>query len=263
MTVFPKFAVLLPLALTPVWAAPCLRGETMEFEGAKFIVHRVEPARATLKLFWKDAQGQPYKNFRALDAAVTSQGRSLLFAMNAGIYQPGWIPEGLHIEDGRELHPLNTAEAPGNFFLKPNGVFFLQRNGTARVVETSEFPALKSRATGEEAIRLATQSGPLLLRNDQIHPKFNANSPNRLLRNGVGVDQQGRVVFVCSVRPTPELPDSGGRINLHGFARLFQHLGCRDALFLDGDISEIHIKGETGDTPPHTTDFAAIFGIVR
>ncbi|MGB3117563.1 MAG: hypothetical protein WBE58_01985, partial [Verrucomicrobiales bacterium] len=74
MNVFPKFAVLLPLALTTVLAVPCLQGETLDFEGAKFIIHRVDPSRGKLELFWKDVQGQPYKNFRALDAAVTAQG---------------------------------------------------------------------------------------------------------------------------------------------------------------------------------------------
>lgn len=242
--------------------APAL-AETLTFEGARFIVHRIDPAKTRLKLFWKDASGQPYRSFRALDKALASQGRKLAFAVNAGIYLPGYTPEGLHVEEGAELCPLNTADAPGNFYLKPNGVFFLRENGGAGILETSEFTALRAGTSTPPGspLRLAVQSGPLLLRDDTIHPKFNHGSPNRLLRNGVGVDGSGRIVFVCSVRPNPAQGETGGSINLHGFSRLFRHLGCRDALFLDGDISEVFIRGETGSEPQHTTDFGAIFAV--
>lgn len=259
-------------AFLSAFAKPVVsRAETVTFEGATFIVHRVDPAQTKLRLFWRDAQGQPYRNFRALDAALAAKNEKLVFAVNAGIYEPGWTPEGVHIEEGKELRPLNTADAPGNFYLKPNGVFFLCEDGRAGVVETSEFAALRAQGAAvspastpaSSAIRLAVQSGPLLLREDRIHPKFNQGSPNRLLRNGVGVDGKGTIVFICSVRPPPGQPEAGGRINLHGFARLFRHLGCRDALFLDGEISEIFIRDETSPTPQHTTDFAAIFGVVE
>ncbi|MCF6313580.1 MAG: hypothetical protein L3J39_14130 [Verrucomicrobiales bacterium] len=53
-----------------------------------------------------------------------------------------------------------------------------------------------------------------------------------------------------------------GRINLYGFAMLFKKLGCENALFLDGDISEIFIKGETGDLQ-RTSAFAAMFAVTE
>jgi len=34
-------------------------------------------------------------------------------------------------------------------------------------------------------------------------------------------------------------------VNFHGFARLFRDkLGCRDALYLDGSISQVFVDGE-------------------
>jgi uncharacterized protein YigE (DUF2233 family) len=47
--------------------------------------------------------------------------------MNAGMYHEDFSPVGLYVEDGKEIAPLNTADAPGNFFMKPNGVFFVDQ----------------------------------------------------------------------------------------------------------------------------------------
>ncbi len=74
---------------------------------------------------------------------------------------------------------------------------------------------------------------PLLLENGKVHPAFNQGSKSRLLRNGVGVAEDGTVVFAIS--------DAKGEMypNLFGFADLFRSLGCKNALFLDGDISQM------------------------
>ena len=140
-----------------------------------------------------------------------------------------------------------------NFYLLPNGVFFIRPDGTAAVMSTSFY------AKAGEKPRLATQSGPLLLAAGKIHPVFQENSTSRLLRNGVGVDSKGRVVLACSVREPGK-----GRINLHGFASLFRDkLDCRAALYLDGDISEMYVRGETGTRPPKTNFFAGILAVTE
>ncbi len=229
------------------------RAEETEFRGARFIVHRIDPTKEKLELFWRDDKGQPYNTFEKLEATLKSQGKRLKFAVNAGIYAPGFLPEGLHVENGKQLRPLNLKNAPGNFFLKPNGVFFILKNGTPGILESSRFK--RSRP----AVQLAVQSGPLLLDRGRVHPKFNEPSTNLLLRNGVGVDAKGRIVFACSDRSER---GTVGRINLYGFAMLFKALGCENALFLDGDISEIYIRGETGPLQ-RTSAFAAIFAITE
>jgi len=54
---------------------------------------------------------------------------------------------------------------------------------------------------------------------------------------------------------------AGGRTNLYGFAEVFLHLGCQDALFLDGDISRIETGPQAGKT--HGNHFGAILTVTE
>ena len=46
--------------------------------------------------------------------------------MNAGMFDASLDPIGLHIENGETIVDANTNDGPGNFHLKPNGVFFVR-----------------------------------------------------------------------------------------------------------------------------------------
>lgn len=197
---------------------------TVEVAGKRVTVCRVDLSKERLELFHRDETGEPFKRFERLAAWLEPQGKKLVFAMNAGMYQADFSAVGLSVSGGKELSPLNTANGAGNFFLKPNGVFLVSDAG-ARVVETSEYPLLRER------VLIATQSGPLLVHGGKIHPAFKANSENRLIRNGVGVVSPKVVVFAISEAP----------INFHEFASMFRDtLKCADALFLDGVISSLY-----------------------
>lgn len=112
-------------------------------------------------------------------------------------------------------------------------------------------------ALGERP-RLATQSGPLLVAGGRIHSVLQADSTSRRYRNGVGVTPEGEVVFACSL-----LNRDRGLSNLYRFAELFRdRLGCPDALYLDGDISYIHLHGETGPLE-ETNWFAGILAVTE
>ena len=51
---------------------------------------------------------------------------------------------------------------------------------------------------------------------------------------------------------------------LWGFAALYRDkLDCKDALYLDGDISTIFIRGETHDNVPVSNFFGPILGITE
>ncbi len=136
------------------------------------------------------------------------------------------MPSGLLVQEGKALRPVNRNAGEGNFFLKPNGIFLIGSKGAA-VIRTEEYP-LK-----DVEIQYAVQSGPLLLRQGKTHPSFNANSTSRLHRNGVGVSKDGEVVFAMTDFHSLKFP------NLYEFAQLFRALGCEDALFLDGDLSQM------------------------
>ncbi len=58
--------------------------------------------------------------------------------MNAGMYHEDLSPVGLYVEEGREQAILQTGGGEGNFFLKPNGVFFVTRAGKSGVLATED-----------------------------------------------------------------------------------------------------------------------------
>jgi uncharacterized protein YigE (DUF2233 family) len=196
--------------------------------GAAFRIVRLAPER--VQLVWKDAAGQPYRSFDRVQAEFAKKGKSVKFLMNAGIFEPGGIPSGLHVESAKCLNPLNLEDAPGNFFLKPNGVFRIEAEAGRREAFIGPSEAFPQGAEVETAL----QSGPLLLIDGKRHPAFKEGSANRLHRNGVGVDAEGRVVFAITGK--------GQQVNLWDFARLFLALGCKNALFLDGTISQMAVN---------------------
>ena len=196
----------------------------LDFEGVAHIVCEIDPGAYAVRLALSDAGGRPYGSVKAFARAMASQGTPVLLAMNAGMYHKDLSPVGLYVEDGRQRTPLNLADGEGNFFLKPNGVFFVGRDGRAGVMESTAF------AARNPAVAYATQSGPMLAIGGRLHPRFEENGTSRYIRNGVGVRADGTAVLAISRTP----------VSLGSFGRLFRDaLACPDALFLDGAISAL------------------------
>jgi uncharacterized protein YigE (DUF2233 family) len=240
------------MLLCLVIAPAALAADTLEYDGALYHVYWVpEALQSRLHLRWLDHAGKPLSNFGALQDELGRGGKKIAFATNAGIYAHGPTPCGLTICDGKEQVPLNLADGDGNFFLKPNGVFYLDDVTGPGIVEASEYPALTIKP------RLANQSGPLLLRKGVIHPAFRENSPNLRQRSAVGIVTKTReIVFVMSDREDRVK----GRVTFHQLAGLFLHLGCQDALYLDGDISQM-ITSPAPGTQFRPNTFAGMFVI--
>jgi uncharacterized protein YigE (DUF2233 family) len=239
----------LALLLILTGAAPCapVVEERIEFAGTRFRVVRIEPKR--VQVVWKDPRGVPYRSFDRVQAAFSEQGKTVSFLMNAGIFEPGGIPCGLHIENRQILRPLNFKDAPGNFYLKPNGVVWIETNGANARAFVAQTKTFNHRADiSSPTIEYAVQSGPMLLIDGLRHPAFKKGSPNKLHRNGVGVDLEGRIIFAIT--------DRQETVNLWDFAGLFLQLGCSNALFLDGDISQAAVNP---DQPVASNQFGAIF----
>ena len=221
--------------------------ETSESGGAaapRFTTIRVDARTERIELFLRDDAGHPFKHFDRLNSWLAGRDERLRFAMNAGMFEPDLSPVGLFVQDGREVSPLNLSDGAGNFFMKPNGVFFVSESGP-RIVESTEYPALA------RGVRLATQSGPLLVRNGALHPAINAASTSRLLRNGVGVSGD-TVMFVISEQP----------VNFYELATYFRdELHCPDALYLDGVVSSLYSADlQRSDSK---ADLGPIVGVVR
>jgi prepilin-type processing-associated H-X9-DG protein len=208
-----------------LWAGPASAQDICvprQAENRSYTVCTIDLRRYAIRLFWKGADGEVLGSFDRLRS--TPEGSRLAFAMNAGMYHEDRSPVGLYVENGRELKKANTANGPGNFHLKPNGVFFVSGR-TAGVLETSRY--LKQRPKAD----YATQSGPMLVINGRIHPKFSRNGTSRKIRNGVGVRDKHTAVFAISDEP----------VTFAEFAHLFKdELGCANALFLDGSVSSLY-----------------------
>lgn len=194
------------------------------FEDQAYLVCTFDPATADLRLFWQDDQAKPYRSFSNLARSAGGSGKTLTFAINAGMYDTDFSPIGLYVENGRALRSVDTttldrpARDVPNFYKKPNGVFFVG-DGTAGIATTEAYTANPPPA------RYATQSGPMLVIEGTLHPAFIRGSTDRTRRSGVGVCEAGKVRFAIS----------DGRVNFDEFARLFRdQLACPNALFLDG-----------------------------
>ncbi|TAM99251.1 MAG: hypothetical protein EPN40_05565 [Rhodanobacteraceae bacterium] len=242
-------AATLPAACTR--ASQGIASHDVVFDNVHFRVVIVALAKADLGLHWRDpATGQPFASIHALQAWGAARGKTLLFAANAGIYDAKGEPLGLYVEDGKALKPLNTVHgdpAAGNFSLLPNGVFAIDANGHASVQTTAGFAAAHAQP------KWATQSGPMLVIDGKINPEFIADSDSTKWRSGVCARKPDEAVFVVSTAP----------VNFHTFAMLFRdRLGCRDALYLDGTLSQIYVGGNYYGAPAFMVKpYAGIFAV--
>ncbi|MFN8392565.1 MAG: phosphodiester glycosidase family protein [Bdellovibrionota bacterium] len=228
------------LGAEPAFAVRC---DTLRYRGSDYDVCRVDTKSENLGLYYLAPTGDRFRTLNGLQSALKRQGHRLIFATNAGIFTTSYRPLGLYIENGVELVPMSTSDGEGNFFLKPNGIFAVTDSGPI-VVETSELRDMRSK------LKIATQSGPLLLRNGSIHPAFNNQSTNKTVRSGVGVEGS-LAIFVLSESD----------VSFYDIAALFRdELHCKDALYLDGAISEMLSPRSAA---PGGHEFAAMFGVVE
>jgi uncharacterized protein YigE (DUF2233 family) len=217
------------LAVVPTPArtgdTPC---STAVHEDSRFLVCEVDLRRDALRMFWRRPDGEPYGYLASLPRTLHDNSGRLLFATNAGMYDPQLRPVGLYVENGRELVRASTRSGPGNFYMKPNGVFYVARD-TAGILATGAF--LRQRPT----VDFATQSGPMLVINGRLHPRFQHDGQSRKRRTGVGLRDPHTLLFAVSE----------DEVSFATFARLFRDaLKCANALFLDGGgASSIYVPG--------------------
>jgi uncharacterized protein YigE (DUF2233 family) len=223
-------AALTVLGLGPLapMRAQALESRLVHDGDADFRVVTVDLRTDALGLYWRDANGTAYGSIERLRQGGAAEGETLAFATNAGIYDREYRPLGLTIARGATLRPLNATKprgGSGNFGMQPNGIFYVDAKGHAGVVQTDAW-----RSLGIDA-RLATQSGPMLVVDGAINPAFVEGSDSRKWRSGVCAPAPDTAVFAVSIAP----------VTFHAFARVFRDtLGCRDALFLDGTLSQIY-----------------------
>lgn len=177
------------------------------------------------------------RTIKSLWNKLNKEKKQPFFLMNAGMYNKEYDAQGLFIQDGNIITPIDPNNKPtdGNFYLYPNGVFYIDTANAKThfgIIETQEW-VKKS----PKSIRYATQSGPMLVHNNKIHKAFTPKSKNVNIRNGVGVmvNAKGvqKLVFVLSEDP----------VTFHEMATVFKdYLHCKEALYLDGTVSRYYFN---------------------
>ena len=191
------------------------------------ISYVVDPSAAHICFYWKDEKGNILGSISNLKAYTERKKEHLLFAMNGGMYKADHSPQGLYIQDGLLLSPMNTDSGKGNFYVQPNGVFYIKYGpggSKAAICKTKDF-------IHSDKLKYATQSGPMLVVDSSVNSAFSIGSANLNIRNGVGILPNGHILFAMSK----------GKVNFYDFARYFQKMGCKNALYLDGFVSRMYL----------------------
>lgn len=190
----------------------------------QILAFTVDTKTQDLQLYWKNDKGETLKSIQNLKHYVEGKNLTLTFAMNGGMFNKDFSPQGLFIQNKKTVVGIDTAGGNGNFYLKTNGVFYITTDNTPIVCKTTDF-----KDNGK--IKYATQSGPMLVVDGQLHAAFKEGSTNLNSRNGVGILPDNRIVFAMSKT----------EINFYDFAKYFQSLGCKNALYLDGFVSRTYL----------------------
>lgn len=184
-----------------------------------------DPNQQDIKMYWRNDSGEVFGNIGTLISKLGDKNNHLILAMNGGMYLEDQSPQGLYIENSKTIKATNTIKsAYGNFYMQPNGIFYIHKNGTAGVCKTDDIQKVSN-------IQYATQSGPMLVHNGRINAHFNKNSSSTYIRNGLGILPDGKVLFAISSE----------KLNLYRFADFFKQNGCENALYLDGFVSRIYL----------------------
>ncbi len=214
--------LLLIIALISIGFLALSKNEIVEDE--LFISYIVNPKKQNLEFFWKNEKGENFKNAENLISWLKSKNKKLLFSTNGGMYKKDNSPQGLYVENTITKSEIDALNGNGNFYLKPNGVFYLTTEKNPIICKTEDF-------VNNGKIKYATQSGPMLVINGEIHTAFKKNSTNLNIRNGVGILPNNQIVFAISKK----------EINFYDFAEYFKNLGCKNALYLDGFVSRTYL----------------------
>lgn len=195
---------------------------SITFEENRFTQCIADPAKHRIEMHITGRNGLLYRGFPAL--ASETRIETVAFGMNGGMYDARSRPIGYYVEDGEKLYSLNQKDGAGNFHMKPNGVFF----GKGREWQVLTADAFATEA--KERPDFGTQSGPMLLIDDELHPEFTPNGTSKYIRNAVGVDAGGRAHFVVSDEP----------VSFGKMARMMRDVAkTPNALYLDGEVSAL------------------------
>jgi len=228
--------------------APCTADAYNNSCGSTFYnVYKVKLDTNTISLFWKDSSNTAYGSFDFLTSSLKKQSRTLLFALNSGLFCPVKDangnevkdasgnkvnkPCGLHIENGTELVKLNRDAETGadNLHTRP-GVFYITSDNKAHIVTRDTFISSYDNNTSfKQSINIAVQSGPMFVDNGTAK---GSDTTSHVIRALVCTFADNTVGLILSNSVSPCC-----------VGRDLLKLGCNNAMMLDGAIVQGYFDG--------------------
>ena len=239
-----KIAFIFLIIISSISVGFFVQSKKLKIDDERFVSYIVDSKKLNVEFYWKNEKDVNFRNAENLKLWLKTQNKELLFAVNGGMYKKDNSPQGLYIENNVKKNEIDTASGSGNFYLKPNGVFYLTTDKKPKICITKEF-------VDNEKIKFATQSGPMLVINGKIHSAFKKESSNLNIRNGVGILPNNEIVFAMSKK----------EINFYEFAEYFKKLGCKNALYLDGFVSRTYLPKKNWNQIDG--NFGVIIGVTK
>lgn len=233
-----------------LYALPGNRALRLTQNTATYDCYVVDTRQSDIQFYWRDAKNKPLCSLRNLSQMITNEQKTIVFSTNGGMYTPANAPQGLFIQNGMVLVPVDRKkEEKGNFYMQPNGIFLIDGSNEAKILSTDDYDDRM-----KVNIKFATQSGPMLVVNGQINTKFQPQSTSFYVRSGVGIIDSTHVVFIISNQA----------VNFFDFASIFlnKEFQCANALYLDGAISQMYLP-ELGRFEEDGGHFGPIIGITK
>lgn len=230
-------------AMLPYTPPPAPDGLITEhtYNGKHYMVCTASPKQYEIAVY----NVAPDGSIHTFSSLYALKKERLVFAINGGIYQENLKALGLLVSAGKMQHRINTATGRGNFYMSPNGVFFIDSMQHAYVLTTQEYMKKNRSAL------FATQSGPMLVIDGAYNNNFTPGSKNLNIRNGVGVNDDGLVCLAISAEG----------VNFHEFATFFkEQLHCSNALYLDGFVCQYFIPAQ-GNPPRQSIPLGPIITV--
>lgn len=191
----------------------CVNDWTRVTAGIEYRMLNCTPSRFDLHLVRVDPRVARIDALVRPGSTATDLGRDYTFAINTNFFDEKFRPLGLVVTGGKEVNPLHPVSW--------QSVFFVDREGTPRIVPMKEWKDVRESATA------ASQCGPRLVIDGEKNRVARAEPT---WRSGVCIDAEKRAVFFA----TP--PES--EFDVHEMVALASGpLACRDAMLFDGGPS--------------------------
>lgn len=188
------------------------------------LIYTEKPTNPSINIYWRDENNIPFRYFYDLEIWLNKKGKQVVYMTNAGMYTQTYSPLGLLIQNGTVIKKINRYKnSTGNFYIQPNGVFYITYDGKANIVSTNNY-------IYTENIRIATQSGPLLVLDGKVTSNVQNSKTSEIIRNGVGILPNGNIIFIVAIK----------EVSMLQFANIFKQYNCITALNLDGGMADCY-----------------------